>query len=518
MNLFTEYTNMDSIDPDDEWIDTISECTATSDDYKSTLIDRLSDEDIEHMGSEMEREIESYMTTHILSMKHATFHDDLVKSVAAHFYQEWVVGFGILDDSEGPELMDWVRELANEYFEMGIVPRRQTLDPRLVCEPIGHSNESDVAPIYSSDELEEKLARIRSAPKIDQRSADWHAQRHQMLTASNAVKIFGTEAARNSLIYEKCQPYHVDAMHGLMHNNQPFNDSLAMNWGVKYEPVSIAVYEWLYGEHVSPFGCIQHPKYSFIGASPDGIVERTGRMVEVKNIFNRDINGVPKDAYWIQMQWQMETCDLDECDFVESRFKEFATAEEFYEKSEKMRTGEEEEKIMGVMVFLIPRIRITENESASASAHTSQYVIMPFNVSIDKDSIDEWLRDLCRLEYPHHVIHETYYWILDEWSCVLVQRNRPWFAAAIPIVVETWETIVRERETADYEHRAPKKRLRTNSHEIVVNKEQGDNHYIRNMPAFSNNVCLIKLDSGEYSQQPPPEEYPAPEVRTMQLF
>jgi hypothetical protein len=76
------------------------------------------------------------------------------------------------------------------------------------------------------------------------------------------------------------------------------------------------------------------PKYDYIAASPDGINvdsnnERYGRMVEIKNIYNREIDGIPTDNYWIQMQFQMEVCDLDECDFFETRMKEYSE-EEFY--------------------------------------------------------------------------------------------------------------------------------------------------------------------------------------------
>ena len=56
-----------------------------------------------------------------------------------------------------------------------------------------------------------------------------------------------------------------------------------------------------------------------------------GLVIEIKNIFNREITGIPKLEYWVQTQIQMETCDLDKCDFVETRFKEFETEEEFYQ-------------------------------------------------------------------------------------------------------------------------------------------------------------------------------------------
>jgi hypothetical protein len=43
-------------------------------------------------------------------------------------------------------------------------------------------------------------------------------------------------------------------------------------------------------------------------------------MVEIK-IYTTERYGIPTDNYWIQMQFQMEVCDLDECDFFETRMK-----------------------------------------------------------------------------------------------------------------------------------------------------------------------------------------------------
>ena len=52
-------------------------------------------------------------------------------------------------------------------------------------------------------------------------------------------------------------------------------------------------------------------------------------MLEIKNPTSREITGIPKEDYWIQMQLQMETCNLNECDFLETVFKEYETEEEF---------------------------------------------------------------------------------------------------------------------------------------------------------------------------------------------
>ena len=89
-----------------------------------------------------------------------------------------------------------------------------------------------------------------------------------------------------------------------------------------------------YKTTITDFGCIPHSELSYIGASPDGIntnpqSDRYGRMLEVKNIVNREINGIPKMDYWIQMQLQLEVCDLNYCDFLETKFTEYEDREEF---------------------------------------------------------------------------------------------------------------------------------------------------------------------------------------------
>ena len=51
------------------------------------------------------------------------------------------------------------------------------------------------------------------------------------------------------------------------------------------------------------------------------------------------------------------------------------------------------------------------------------------------------------------------YWYLEDYSCVLVPRNRKWFQAALPQLQDLWNTVLTERETG-YDHRKPKKQKR----------------------------------------------------------
>ena len=50
---------------------------------------------------------------------------------------------------------------------------------------------------------------------------------------------------------------------------------------------------------------------------------RYGRLLEIKNVKSREIDGTVSKPYWIQTQVQMEVCDLNECDFLETKFIEY---------------------------------------------------------------------------------------------------------------------------------------------------------------------------------------------------
>lgn len=472
----------------------ISEVATVDLDHKLNLLladcpnalDKFSYQELKDMEAEIEREIELYVGANILDMQNETFHEALINHIFCVIFSEWHSA-GLFEENDADDIREWIEDLVEIYFNVGVIPPRQSDIQRAL---------DDQYDIGDPNILKTKLMRLNSSPQPSQRSMEWYIQRYNMLTASNAVKMFGTEAAKNSLIYEKCRPFDVfmeeqQNIAAMNNGNMPLNDTLAMNWGVKYEPVTVAVYEFLFQEKITQYGCIQHPDYSFIGASPDGIVEKTGRMVEIKNIFNREICGVPKDAYWVQMQWQMETCDLDECDFVETRFKEFSTADEFYEKYAKMESGEEDPKIMGVMIFLKPRGRnmvVSGNESGEEVR--GKYLLMPLSVNICREDIQAWFESV-KIEYPQHFIFQTYYWILDEWSCILVQRNRVWFEAALPIVKETWNTILQERETGNYMSRAPQKKKN-----VVVKKDSENNRTMQGMPA-SANISVVKMSRCE---------------------
>jgi hypothetical protein len=135
------------------------------------------------------------------------------------------------------------------------------------------------------------------------------------------------------------------------------------------------------------------------------------------------------------MQIQMEVCDLDLCDFVETRIKEYPGKESFL--------NDTVNDCKGVVLTFV---------SSDYLNYKSFY-----EYKIGNDLVDEWIQTKEEEHSEKYYLDKTDYWWLDQYSCVLVQRNKQWFDAAIEKVKSLWEIVEKER-ISGHEHRAPKKR------------------------------------------------------------
>ena len=315
--------------------------------------------------------------------------------------------------------------------------------------------------------LEEQIEYLKSVPQPDQRTTEWYAFRYRYLTASNIWKAFISQSTKNQLIYEKCQPL-LSADTRVV--TLSVNTETPMHWGNKYEPVSVALYEQKYRTTVSEFGCIPHKSIPFIAASPDGIntdksSSRYGRMLEVKNIVNREINGNPKMEYWVQMQLQLEVCDLKECDFLETRFVEYENEEEFMADS--LPCGAAAGACEAAGARQNPFLAIDEKQKGiimyfinNGKPHYEYYIPDYYNVSAETTPLDHYKRweETMMAKNEANMWIKNLYWKLDQFSCVLVLRNKFWFNAAKPALDDIWHIIEKER-VEGFAHRAPNKRV-----------------------------------------------------------
>lgn len=283
--------------------------------------------------------------------------------------------------------------------------------------------------------LKNNISYLQNIIQPEQRTDAWYIFRNSTLTASNIWKIFSTDYTQNQLIIEKCEPINVDKF-------KVTNLKSPLHWGQKYEPISILYYEYIHNTIVSEFGCIPHKKYSFLAASPDGIVcdENSniyGRMLEIKNVVSREITGIPKMEYWIQMQLQMEVCDLNECDFLETKFIEFDSYEDYKNDITSEYKG----------VFL----HYTYNNGP-------YYVYAPFMLNnLECEDYNKWLKEEEEKNIDKEFI-DFIYWKIEKISCILVMRNKFWFDSVVNDIEYFWKVIEKERSDNSYKERIKNKR------------------------------------------------------------
>jgi putative phage-type endonuclease len=421
--------------------------------------------------------MEEFMNENPTLISEPDFQDILLEEVKELFYiqmEDQILNSEFIEDD--------MNDILEDAFKIYIT----TFHPE---RSLNIKNDEDIEDVSESDEeekniIEEKIQRLRDIPQPVQRTPEWYKFRWNLITASNAWKAFETQNTINQLIYEKCQSLKYANTDSVEEEVKMVNTNTTLHWGQKYEPLSVMLYEHMYNSRIEDFGCIQHPVYKFIGASPDGIViesdtGRYGRMLEIKNIVNREINGIPKKEYWIQMQLQMEVCDLDECDFLETKFIEYPDYQSYKNDSSIASfNGEEFNSFVTTKAGSYKGI-IVHFHKKDGRPH---YEYMPLKLWTPHDisSWEECIVSKYESEPYNYSFLKFIYWKLEKFSCVQVSRNRDWFKNNVRQLEKVWKTIEEERVTG-YEHRAPNKKGK---------KETATKPYV---DSNKEEKCLLKL-------------------------
>ena len=327
------------------------------------------------------------------------------------------------------------------------------------------------------EKMKKKIEFLESLYQPEQKTEEWYSHRHGLITASSVWKAFGSPSVQNQLIYEKCMPFDPTKYSRV-------NTESSLHWGQKYEVLSKQLYEEINGTKVQEFGCIRHPNsnYYFIGASPDGInvcplSPLYGRLVEIKNVVSREINGIPKEDYWIQMQIQMEVCNLPECDFEETKFTEYEDEDAFNADSDETNDSLKwnynlNGKRRGVIVYF-------------AKDEKPFYQYAPLDITT-KVEFDAWFEETVNTHDKLTWI-KNIYWRLEVYSCVLVLRNKEWFKNAVVKIEELWKIIETEKQTG-FQHRAPKRNANAKK------EYNSGNGGIQNFSFTTQKVCHLDLN------------------------
>jgi putative phage-type endonuclease len=275
-------------------------------------------------------------------------------------------------------------------------------------------------------------------PQYTQLSPEWHSVRKEMMTASSDIGcVAGISYAHK---YNRTPEAHDHLLDNLIlkktgRNLDPFKGSAVTRWGQMFEEVISRIYMHKTGSQVLEFGLMRHPDVPFIGASPDGI-RTDGIMIEIKCPQSRSIRPEPPKYYWSQMQSQMEICNLEQCDFIEAKFDRVATLEDA-----SALVGYDYVGAIGVAYKCSHMDGVECTCLSNPDNRIYTYADPSLPVSLQEA----------------HVVHEaasgadevyleTVFYVLTEYQCVRVDRDRKWWAGVLPKLREVWQRILYYRK------------------------------------------------------------------------
>ena len=313
--------------------------------------------------------------------------------------------------------------------------------------------------------MDKRVSRLLHLEQHKQLTPSWFEARKTCITASSAssllirdqktcesyVKSFGLE---DSFEYDGkcCNPYSTKKQYFLDKcRGSTFKGNVATYHCQKYESVVTDLYKNENNTKVLEFGLIKHPEISWLAASPDGITPE-GIMLEIKCPYRRKITGITPLYYYIQVQLQLESCDLEFCDFLEYEFVEFGTEEEWLDDT----TMDTQYKHHGLMIQLEKK---SNDANMIANPAETQYIYPPHDMLDKKEELLQWgkfyIEEFPRINSPEALENlniKICYWKVNNSCTTRIERNKEWFANVKPVFEKEWKLITYYKKADNYKH------------------------------------------------------------------
>jgi len=346
--------------------------------------------------------------------------------------------------------------------------------------------------------LDKKIDYLKNIPQPEQRTKAWFDMRNNMITASSAA----TALSENP--YEKVEGFIMEKVFG-----REFMDNEFVHHGKKYESIATKLYEHLKNAQVDEYGLIQHPNISFLGASPDGICSKYtldgdinltnyGRMLEIKCPYRRKIkmkgeidDEICPHYYWIQIQLQLECCDLEYCDFWQCEIKEYTNVEEWILPVEMNHRQEQDEKseikeewTYGFVVQYKMDNYVKRN-STDKEVFCSKY-LYPKNLLGNYHEKIIMANEMKKEVIPGYTFDTILYWRIVNSHCCEIRRQRKWFEDKYPIFKDVWTKIEYLRKDTEAANIFRDK--------ILQKKEENKVKYAKKKDVFLDNTDTTKTN------------------------
>lgn len=300
-----------------------------------------------------------------------------------------------------------------------------------------------------------RIVVMKKIPQHEQKSQGWLDQRAECLTATAVA----------TAIDEDPHSYPANLLLDKAGRGEPFIENVCVHHGKKYEDVGNMFYSFRNNVKMAEYGLIQHAKYPFIGASPDGICEKqrldsdnlsklVGRLLEIKFPYSRfiktvgDLDGVIcPHYYFVQVQTQLFVTEMDECDFLQCKIEEYNSWEDFVADSNPQIPGLSIKTNLekGCLIQLLPRA-MAADEDKNMCLFNAKYIYPP-RLHMSPEEIEKWVGSEI-LHFNTHELSEKYlvdrvmYWRLSKVACNLIKYNAEWFESKIPLLKQFWDYVL----------------------------------------------------------------------------
>jgi putative phage-type endonuclease len=329
--------------------------------------------------------------------------------------------------------------------------------------------------------LYDQYEKLINLPQPVQKSKEWFDMRNNMLTASSAGAAIGESH------YNTIKETLLEKVFG-----KEFKENKFVYHGKKYEKIATMIYEVIYNSKIGEFGLIQHPEISYLGASPDGVSmsirldggpnKLLGRMLEIKCPPSRKILSIGKikgdicpEYYWIQVQLQLECCNLSECDFWQCLLTEYNDENDFIEDTVEDKVHSESQTLIqddkteieeiprkkkidkrirrGLIIELIPKNR--KNIPKTDNVEWYGKYIYPPTLLMEPEEYIKWGNNILSkvpILYPElneYKFSRYVYWKLELSHNQLITRQIEWFNNHKHLYEMFWNRVLYYRENRE---------------------------------------------------------------------
>lgn len=286
-------------------------------------------------------------------------------------------------------------------------------------------------------ELHPQVAALNAQPQMVQRSEEWFLARKTRITASEISSVMDVNPykSKRAMWREKVAVLRGDP-------DKDKKKSFSTEWGVKYEPVVQTIVRKRFPytqETLFEYGMVCHPTIPYIGASPDGILFN-GCMIEIKCTTTRELKEfevVP--YYYAQLQTQMECCQLEEVEFIESKFVEYRNMTDFLidvYTPEHQRIARDAAGSIGARTWYLRTCEGKRKGLIAERQGVYEYYgdTVSDDVCDDLDAIREWVRARADARVT--------FWKCEVMLCKRVKKNPEYVANMLRVAGEFWASVV----------------------------------------------------------------------------